>query len=319
MVNKRQIVSFSILVLMVQVAIWMPARSFPGFSGGQDSDMCHNEPANAYYNNTYASALTLDGNTTESYWGSSATRGRRQEIPVANASVVVGSTERIEQFVKVVFAQNATHLLMLIAWGDDTINGTTNPYGNIASDGFAICWNINSSDFNRFYTGYMQSPAANEFVDTFVWQPSVNLTSVGGIGGTVQTVGSHSVDYSYNSAGLALDSSQDYTTGVVHGNTSRANEYRMELVRPLVTSDPSDVQFKTDGYYDFTIAVFNQTFGVAHLVSYGHKVWIKAPVSAEQPAGIGLPATIITVSFFTVLGTMAVIIAHKRKKRVAAI
>ncbi len=91
----------------------------------------------------------------------------------------------------------------------------------------------------------------------------------------------------------------------------------MELVRPLVTSDPSDVQFKTDGLYDFTIAVFNQTSGVAHLVSYGHKVWVKAPVTAEIPAGIGLPATIITLSFFIVLGTMAIVIVHKRKKRVA--
>ncbi len=312
MVKLQQIVSLSILVLLVQVAIWMPARSFPGFGGSQDSDMCHNEPANAYYNNTYASAITLDGNTTESYWGSSGTRGRRQEIPVANISAATGA-ERLEEFVKVVFAQTATDLYILIAWGDETINGTANPYGS-KGDGFAICWNINSSDFNAYYTAGMKTPAAGEAVDTFVWKPSQNLTSVGGIGGTVQTVPGTAINYHYSSSGWSVDATNDYSAAVVHGNTSRANEYRMEIKRPLVNNVPGDVQFNKDGYYDFTIAVFNETNGVNHMVSYKHQVWVKAP-SGET--GIGLPATVITVSFFAVLGTMAVIIIHKRKKRVS--
>jgi hypothetical protein len=214
--------------------------------------------------------LNLDGVHDDTVWGDHP--GHRMMIPVGSR---FGSTEL---FVSVKFAQNNTHLFIHFDWDDGTINGTDDErYDN--ADGVSIMWNINATKFNKYYSG-MKTEAADEWVDAWTWKPTVadeaeafNSTFAGA-----------TYDNAFNSGGWAGDdTNNDYYAYAGHGyiEDHSENNYFVEAVRPLVTSDPYDIQFTNSGYYEFMIAIFNGTSGSSHYMSFSHYVWIHNPTDTS--------------------------------------
>ena len=199
----------TVLALSLLAQVSMNVDSFPGFHGNGDCAICHNDPGTAYNSSYATSSCDPDGEADEAFWGE--TYGRRMTIPVGNA---YGGEE---QFVKVVFAQNSTHLFMLIGWEDPTIEGTdTERYAD--SDGFGIMWNINATNFNQYYSG-MKTPAADESVDTWVWKP---------------TAAESSNEFNSSLTGMMYDNS---FSGGGWDDADEANE--LAYGANMVTSDPT--------------------------------------------------------------------------------
>jgi hypothetical protein len=161
---------------------------------------------------------------------------------------------------------------MLVGWADPTIEGTDNErYAD--ADGFGIMWNINATNFNQYYSG-MKTPAADEAVDTWVWKPTAAEAS-NDFNSSLDGV---MYDNSFTSAGWAdADETQDLSYGAKHGYIASHEEenYELEVVRALETDDVNDVQFGHSGFYEFGIAVYNNSAGSSHYVSYIYTVYIQ--------------------------------------------
>ncbi len=260
---KRKLI-MTVLVLSMLAQISMNVDSFPGFHSNGDCALCHNEPGNAYNSSYATSSCEPDGEADEAFW--EEYYGRRMTIPV------VSSYGGNEQFVSLIFAQNDTHLFMLTSWGDPTIEGTdTERYAS--SDGFGIMWNINATNFNQYYSG-MKTPAADEAVDTWTWKPAAAESS----NDFNSSLTGMMYDNAFTSAGWAdADATNDLSYGAKHGYIEPHTEedYRLEAVRALETDDVNDVQFDHSGYYSFGIAVYNNSAGSSHYVSYIYTVYIQ--------------------------------------------
>jgi DMSO reductase family type II enzyme heme b subunit len=267
---RKGLLAVLIVALLAAVSLYSLSlsSSYPGYGGNADCASCHNEPATAYDTTLESETINLDGNSSDAIW--SNTKNRRMEIPVGD---MYGASE---EFIQVTFAQNTTHLFVLADWEDPTINGTdTGMYDD--ADGIAFCWNISAADFSAAYFSGMKTPDAGEKVDTWSWKPAASETGTQ-IAGGGKTVSGTVTDLSYNTSGWSTDPSQSVLVAATHGNLSEHHEenYRVEFVRPLVTDDPDDVQFDKSGYYEFAIGIYNGSSGASHMVSFEHKVWVKA-------------------------------------------
>ncbi len=259
--------------------------------------------------------ITLDGRNTEPFWDEDSAYGRRMEIPIA------GMYGANEQMVKMIFAQNTTHLFMLVSWEDPDINGTDAPQYQ-PSDGFSICWNINAVNFTAAYFTGMETPNEGEVVDSMTWKPSASETGtqVPTANRGNKSVTGSVIDYSFDSDGWHTDTSQNIQVAATHGNLTEHYEenYQIEMVRPLVTNDSADVQFDHDGYYEFSIATFSGSAGAGHAVSFVQSVWINGygeePTTTPHPDG-GLSTELIIVASGALILVVVVVAVIARRRR----
>ncbi len=303
-----------VMLIIVSGFAMTQISAYPGFGGNADCSLCHNSPANAYDEQYGNMEITLDGKDTEPFWDEDSTYNRRMEIPVA------GMYGANEQMIKMIFAQNTTHLFILVSWEDPDINGTDAPQYQ-SSDGFAICWNINAANFTAAYFAGMATPNDGEAVDSFTWKPSASETGtqVPTANRGNKTVTGSVVDYSFDSEGWHTDTFQNVQAAAVHGNITDHSEenYQLEIVRALVTDDPGDVQFDHDGYYEFTIAAFSGSAGASHTVSYVQSVWINGygdetttPTHTDGEIG---PELILVASGALILVILVVAVIVRRR------
>ncbi|MFQ5832538.1 MAG: ethylbenzene dehydrogenase-related protein [Candidatus Thorarchaeota archaeon] len=305
------IVLIAMLVLLSGFAATQ-IHAFPGFGGNADCSLCHNSPAIAYDERYGDMEITLDGKATEPFW--QETYGKRMEVPVG------GMFGANEQMVKMIFAQNTTHLFILVSWEDPDINGTDTPQYQ-DSDGFAICWNINAANFTAAYFSGMETPNAGEAVDSFTWKPSASETGtqVPTANRGNKTVTGSVIDYSFDSEGWHTDTFQNVQTAAAHGNITDHYEqnYQIEMVRPLVTDDPGDVQFDHDGYYEFAIAIFSGSAGASHSVSFVQSVWINGygdttTSPTDTDGGLAPEVLLVTSGAIVVLVIIVAVVARRR-------
>ncbi len=319
MKKRTRRLTHSFLIMMMLIILSGTAisqiKAFPGFDGNADCNLCHNSPAIAYDEQYGNMEITLDGKDTEPFWAEDSTYGRRMEIPVA------GRFGANEQMIKLVYAQNTTHLFMLVSWEDPDINGTDTPQYQL-SDGFSICWNINAANFTAAYFSGMETPNDGEVVDSYTWKPSAieTGTQVPTANRGNKTVTGSVIDYSYDSDGWHTDTSQNVQGAATHGNISAHYEenYQIEFVRPLVTNDPSDVQFDHDGYYEFTIATFNGSSGSGHASSFVQSVWInglgeETTTPTHTNTGLGTEQIIILSGVLILAVVVVAVIARRRR------
>ncbi|MHA2065651.1 MAG: hypothetical protein ACXABY_14845, partial [Candidatus Thorarchaeota archaeon] len=121
--KRNAIKAIFVVIVLGAVTIFaaLPTVAYRGFHGNADCSLCHNNPASAH-NNTYETAqLTLDGKHHEVFWNEDFTYGRRTQIPV------VGPFGAGRQMITIIFAQNRTHLFILVRWEDPSIHGTDQP------------------------------------------------------------------------------------------------------------------------------------------------------------------------------------------------
>ncbi len=282
----------ALFLLPLTFAGFSAVMGFWGFGGSEDCNNCHNEPAAAYWNGTYASGIVIDGYANETAWED--TYRHQMEIPIGDFR---GSNE---QFISVVFLQSATDLYIKASWEDPIINGTGSAY-----DEFAICFNINAADFQAGYFSGMAAPAAGEYIDTVMWRSTEDNTQVTPINpgdtsgfGTVKTVTGTVYDKFMTSGGWNSDTTNDWTIAVTHGNQSNHNDnnYIIEMKRALTTAETTqDVQFDKSGIYEFAIAVLNGTTGIGHLVSFVHSVYVYNP---SGDGGTGIPGFELIFAIF---------------------
>jgi len=304
--KKRKLFSLFVLAALISPLTIAAVTGFYGFGGpgpGGECDNCHNEPASAYGGAYATETLILDGSDRETFWQSHLYRG--MEIPIGNTS---GTTE---QFVRMIFAQNSTHLFIWADWSDPIINGTdTEMYDN--SESFSICFNINVPDFQARYAAMSTPPGTT--VDTIIWKPAASTTDtqVTGTGYVNQTVTGSINDYVMTSTGWDNDTTENYQVAARHGNLSGHHEenYGLEIIRPLVTNDPQDVQFDHAGNYEFAIAVFNGTSGIEHYMSFVHAVYVYVPSTGGDG---GIPGFSIILAIFPVVLMVAIIFMYKRR------
>ncbi len=289
MTKIKFVILATLLLILPTVLIGLTsAFAFPGFSSNKDCNYCHNEPVAAYYPPTggkygYVNGtFTLDGRLTEPWWSSSGNQAyyhRRTILWLGNEA------HNLTEF-GITFAQNSTHLFIGLAWEDAYITGTDSPMIG-ASDGFAMCFNINVTDFQASYFGGMDTPGLGQAVDTVSWKPIGNQTGtqVTANGYVNKTVLGSATDYSFDIYGWHTDVTNNWGVQVLHGNlSSRAmNHYQMEMVRPLVTGDPNDLQFSKSGNYQFAVALFNGSVGDEHYVSYVHELYVYNPAGDVTP------------------------------------
>jgi hypothetical protein len=268
------------LILATAVQFSYIVDSFPGFHSSGECSLCHNEPATAY-NASYADAqITLDGLPNEEFW-SESNYYNTMEMPMGN------TFGGVHIFVMMKFAQNATHLFVYMDWYDNTINGTTSQRFN-AADGVAILWNAHPGEYDMkegWFSG-MKTENAGESIDTWVWKANTadegkEIESV-----TNATAGENTPltgnvwDTSFDNAGWndSGDVTQDVSAGASWGNLGSHHEsnYGVEFARKLTTSDNtgSDVQFDKIGYYEFAVALYNESSGSSHIVSFEHQLYV---------------------------------------------
>jgi hypothetical protein len=220
------------------------------------------------------SEIVLDGVADESFW-SEDPWFREARIPVANS-------DHDELFIKIIFAQNSTHLFIYVLWEDVAVGGSdTARYS--AADGFAIMWNTNSSlDLPEDYFSGMKTTEPGHVVDNWVWKAdagaATDATGLNTTAGEKALIGGNTLDTAFGNTGWDddLDTSQDVMAAATWGSQSSrdSHHYLLEMARPLITDDPSDVQFDKIGNYEFEIAIYNETSAGSHLISFEHSVFV---------------------------------------------
>jgi hypothetical protein len=285
------------MVLGAQISF--TTTSFPGFHGGTQCGICHNEPAVAW-NPQYADeSITLDGEATEVFW--TLEDDRVMYIPIvtgfgfAQNYIDENGTEiEVRNYVRLQVAQNATHIFFYVRLYDLMVEGS-DTYNAAGADGFALLFNIDQDEFKlpdaqgNFGSGNPWDnwePMDGDNLeggrqDLVFWQPQASAT---GISDPLWNATSGEFDdntpvpgyvWDKNYGGTLVESS-DWQAGAIHGNIANhyENDYAIELVRLLVTEDDNDVQFTYDGYYEFAVAYWNASNGAAHWVSFEHTLWV---------------------------------------------
>ncbi|MCY3414571.1 MAG: hypothetical protein INQ03_23180 [Candidatus Heimdallarchaeota archaeon] len=266
-----------ILALALCANLAMQVNSYPGIrSGGAECLDCHNEPISTEYDSTTEANVNLDidGDDDDIFWDDNARAALY--IPIGN---YLGDGHVFE-FVRTYFAQNSTHVFFMVRVHDSDYDvvGTDNPYYGSA-DKLAFLWNINASTTGQgFGSGMSADIEEGEAVDLWMFSPAAADNTNGS-----DTVYFDAVTYdgSYVSGAQANDTNNDleaavkYTTNA-HGGTM---DYFYEIVRPLTTDDDTDVQFDHSGFYEFSIAVWDESNGASHHVSFSHYLWVTEPVN----------------------------------------
>jgi hypothetical protein len=247
--------------------------------------------------------ITLDGDLTEEFWTAN-TWGRQARIPV-------GTTfGGVLEFVSITFAQNSTHIFVYADWADfGGVNGTDSKKFS-DSDGIVIMWNINIDNMPDEYFDGMKTKEAGDMVDVWIWKPAA---SQNGLSDALNTTNEEKMDVvgklydtSFDDGGWASDS--DETTDVQAAATwgfqeeHAENNYVVEFARPLVTDDANDVQFDQYGYFDFAIALYNESSGSSHAVSFQHSVWVQGVCDGADcydPLYVDVSTTTVTPAAVT--------------------
>jgi hypothetical protein len=272
--KNKLIVGLVVALLVFGIQMSFVANSFPGFHSNGDCNICHNFAANAYNSSYETFNVKVDGILDEAIWAEDATYGRRNMVPVAST---FGSAH---EYITVYMGQNSTHIFLAASWADPTIDGTdTQAYAD--SDGIAFMFNINVTNFD---TGYgMDRAPDNTAVDMFTWKPGASET-----GNEVfmkdyvpkSITDDHFYDqYIYDDSRKDDKVATDWTHAAVHGNVSSHSEgnYQIEMARPLVNTDPNDVQFDKTRYYQFGLVIYNNTSGSKHWISPVMSVFVWNP------------------------------------------
>ncbi|MHA2502479.1 MAG: ethylbenzene dehydrogenase-related protein [Candidatus Kariarchaeaceae archaeon] len=266
---KRKLVTGLVIAIMVfGIQMSFVVDSFPGFHSSGDCNLCHNYPATAYNSSFETYNLDLDGELDEPIWDDHSTYGRRTMVPVA------GRFGSAHVFLTVYFGQNSSHFFMAIGWEDETINGADEDRTD--TDGVAVMFNINVTDFD---TGYgMDRAPGDSAVDVITWRPAASETGQELYQNDYvpKAIESNLVDEHIYDDDRDGDATNEWEWAAVHGNVSNHNEhnYNVEFVRPLVTDDPNDVQFSESKYYEFGIALFNDTSNSGHWISPAYEVYV---------------------------------------------
>jgi hypothetical protein len=259
-----------VLVFALVAQIGMTVDSFPGFHSGSDCSYCHNEPASSVNADMNTAKLTLDGDAKEEFWDH--TYGRRAYVPVVFRDQVTRDTSEI-MFVQTTFAQNTTHLFMLLEW--DT-QGTSN-----ADDGVAVLWNINATEPNPNYDTGMKTQDGK--ADLWVLEAT---TASAGTNNSI--VASEMNDWSMDDEGIIKSGDTDDVHAVLKHHVelvrgSPSTFYTAEFARKLTTAETTkDVQFDGNDFHTYSIAVFNESSGVEHLTSYTHEVYVQGNSAAAD-------------------------------------
>lgn len=282
--------------------------SFPGFHGGSQCGICHNEPAVAW-NPAYASeSIVVDGNTTEAVWAEAD--DNNMYIPIASGfgfggsyTDVNGTDIEVPYFVKFQVSQNSSHIFFNARLEDvDGVQGDDSRYAD--ADAFALIFNINMDEFAlpRAWEPMASAVATDGSQDVVFWQPTTAAT---GVSDALWNATSDEYDSAiavpsavYDGAYGATEGSQDWSAGAIHGYIADHYEthYSVEMSRPLVTGDAGDVQFQYDGYYEFALAYWNDTKGAGHWVSFEHTLWVHGADGAMPLDKITVTADGVTVT-----------------------
>ncbi|MCE7734964.1 MAG: hypothetical protein GPJ54_08815 [Candidatus Heimdallarchaeota archaeon] len=295
---KRITLSLGLIAVMVLgVQLSFNSTSFPGFHGGSQCGICHNEPAIAWNSSLADLDLTLDGNGTEAFWDDND--DHLMYIPLGTT---FGFPAGEEQFVRFMVGQNSTHFFMYARIADLTINGSDTRTAD--ADAFAVMFNIDMPEFKlpSAAPAFGPDPTASwspmsEALgdggtnDVVMWQPSAAADDTQGTydpaidDGDGGFTSQYSVDgnvWDLNYGGT-FNENQDWSAEATHGyiGAHYTGDYAIEFSRALVTDDANDAQFKYDGYYEFAIAYWNASSGSQHWVSFEHTIWIHGADGAE--------------------------------------
>jgi hypothetical protein len=289
-----------IAILALGAQLSYNVNSFPGFHGGTQCGICHNEPAVAWDPANADVDIVVDGNDTEALW--EYTNDTLMYIPLGSAfgfaEVDENGTE-VPFFARFKVSQNSTHIFFYVRVHDTSVEGADIQSG--LSDKFSILFNIDQDEFMlpaAYPWGWanMGSAVADQGShDVVVWSP--DLAATGAESGLTWNTSLYPLDVldgdppvagweeqvaitgkTWDTAygGTGTDTNQ-WTAGAIYGNIEEHYEvdYAIELARPLVTADAKDVQFKYDGLYEFAIAYWDDANSKDHIVSFEHAVWVK--------------------------------------------
>jgi hypothetical protein len=243
--------------------------------------------------------ITLDGNGDEEFWAFND--DKLMYIPIATSFGVPqvyvdenGTDHEIPYFIRLAVAQNATHIFFNIRLVDLRVEGS-DTYNAAGADAFALLFNIDQEEFmlpdatpnfgpGNPWDNWMAMDGDNlggGTQDLVFWQPSAAAT---GISDPLWNATSGEFDgkvpvpcsvWDKNYGWFAVEQ-QDWQAAAQHGYIGNHYEYdySIEMMRPLITNDPGDVQFQYDGYFEFAAAYWNASKGAAHWVSFEHTMWV---------------------------------------------
>jgi len=184
------------------------------------------------------------------------------------------------------------------------------------SDGFALCWNINVTNYTAAYFSGMVAPAAGEAVNTILWQPLGNQTGLTppSNGGKSMTVQGQVWNYHFDSTGWHNNVGNSTKAAAIFGKAKFGGDYfQVELERPLKTSDPGDEQFTTAQYHQFAIAILNATSGRDHYVSFVHQTYVYFPPTSTSTTE-GFPVWILGALGIAAIAVISIMTAKKTRK-----
>ncbi|MHA2168442.1 MAG: hypothetical protein ACXAB7_00890 [Candidatus Kariarchaeaceae archaeon] len=318
---KRLTLTLGIIaILALGAQLSYNVNSFPGFHGGSQCGICHNEPMTAWDVANANVMIDVDGIDTEAIWGDND--DTNMYIPLGGPfgfkdsyTDVNGTNIEVPYFARLKVSQNSTHIFFYVRLHDNSVEG-----GDIQaalSDKFAMLFNIDQEEFTlpaAYPWGWanMGSTVADQgSQDLVVWSPdaaadgaesgltwNTSLYPLDVLDGDAPVAGwedrvsvtSNVWDSAYGGTGTDTN---DWTVGAYYGNQGEHYEvdYGIELVRPLETADSKDVQFKYDGLYEFAIARWNNSNSKDHYVSFEHAIWVKG-TSGVDPSLIPDPVTV---------------------------
>jgi hypothetical protein len=251
------------------------STSLPGFSGGAGCYHCHNDPVYVYNDSGNLPAWNATKQWPETSWFSARQDFSINYVPVV--SVTEASLEENLGFVKIIFATNASHFTTLIRVDFD-------PFIN-ASDGFALVFNIDSTNFSMgMFMDNSLMKTQNGNADLWVWKNS----DVGANG--TGLADDQNIDTTYHQS----DASQDVTVAASYGvvGFGGGKGYYLQFTRARDTGDANDVVFGDNAVIAFGIAYWNGTSGNAHQSSFDKLLVIGDQSAFDKPVTVNPYVTV---------------------------
>jgi len=197
--------------------------------------------------------IQLDGNNSESFWHKPSNQKGFISIKL--------SEERLGEEIPEIYTLNATfiknneYLLVFCEWDDITPNYSYPP----DMDGLSFCWDINTKNFSAYYTSDMRTDdMGGGKVDVWSW------TYRDGWNGREYQCN----DDCFGEEGWLSEGTKNIW--VAFDYSSEKQSYSLEMKRKLTTIDPYDVQFDDRWIYKFNLAIFNDSHGEDHAISWTH-------------------------------------------------
>ncbi|MCY3414572.1 MAG: hypothetical protein INQ03_23185 [Candidatus Heimdallarchaeota archaeon] len=289
--NKK--IFYAIFALALIAQLTLQVNSYPGIrSGTAECIDCHNEPISTMYDPTQENvSATLDGRYDEVFYDDNTYSALY--IPVGN-NIETESGEHEFEFVRTYFAQNGTHVFFVFRLHDDNgeLNGGTQ-FDYSSADKFAIMWNINASTTGKGFPTTMEADFdltedGQEMVDLWTWYPTweeqeaYETDGTSTFEGVVEDgfYGPHKTVEGIPRTDFA-SYKNDLAAGARYVSGRGGMDLYLELARPLVTDDDTDIQFDHTGFYEFSIALWLDGAGGAHHVSFPHMLWVTNPDSLD--------------------------------------